>query len=426
MEEAFALYTRSLKLDPCSGRAHYDLARYDDFAGFAATAQHELDMSHSLSPDDPSIQGWWSNSHAVPMTLEQRLADLNKRLELPSLTQERKDGLNAGIKRLTAMQKGSCQLVKPFTQMKVPLAPMSHNANATISWAGLDVQLNGHRERLMVDTGASGLSINKAVAKSLGLVSEMPIRVGGFGDQGASKAFVTHVDDIKIGGMEFKNCEVSVIDSLGEMEIAGVIGTDVFKDYVVTLDLPFLEMRLRPLPPRPNEKTITTASLNTTEEVAAESDAVRARDRYVAPEMKDWTKVFRSGHLLIFPTKIGQAPVKLFVMDTGASSSLISTAAAREVTGVSTNPNAENRGISGMINVVSDASNITMTFGGVRQPTLGMTSINMSGMFNSRGIELSGYIGFETLRKLTISIDYRDNLVKIDYDANKAFAGAER
>ena len=41
------------------------------------------------------------------------------------------------------------------------------------------------------------------------------------------------------------------------------------------------------------------------------------RDRYVAPDMKDWTKVFRYGHLLIFPTTVGPTVRKLFAMDTG-------------------------------------------------------------------------------------------------------------
>ena len=37
------------------------------------------------------------------------------------------------------------------------------------------------------------------------------------------------------------------------------------------------------------------------------------------------------------------------------------------------------------------------------------------------GVEISGLIGFPTLRQLVISIDYRDNLVHVVYDPKKGY-----
>lgn len=41
------------------------------------------------------------------------------------------------------------------------------------------------------------------------------------------------------------------------------------------------------------------------------------QDRYISPEMKSYTSVFRFGHFLLVPTAIGKVPGKLFMIDTG-------------------------------------------------------------------------------------------------------------
>ena len=157
-------------------------------------------------------------------------------------------------------------------------------------------------------------------------------------------------------------------------------------------------MRLGSLPARPDE-TAEAVSLGTGgEEGEARTIADRRKDRYVAPEMRDWTKVFRSGHFLIFPTSIGQAPVKLFVMDTGASTNLISPEAAREVTHVSSDDRMKVHGISGEVKNVYGTDRITIGFARVKQESYGMTAIDTSGISRSTGVELSGFIGWPILR----------------------------
>ena len=78
------------------------------------------------------------------------------------------------------------------------------------------------------------------------------------------------------------------------LDVDGLIGPDVFRDYLVTLDLPGREVRLGALPKRPDDTGARTASLDTSDESGDEATALneadRAKDRYVAPEMKDWTE----------------------------------------------------------------------------------------------------------------------------------------
>ncbi len=42
------------------------------------------------------------------------------------------------------------------------------------------------------------------------------------------------------------------------------------------------------------------------------------KDRYIAPEMADWTKVFRFGHSILIPTSVNDSKSMLFGLDTGA------------------------------------------------------------------------------------------------------------
>jgi hypothetical protein len=122
------------------------------------------------------------------------------------------------------------------------------------------------------------------------------------------------------------------------------------------------------------------------------------------------------GHQIIVPTMIGKAPVKLFVLDSGASTGLISPAAARLVSGVYGTDEMHVSGISGEVKKVSMANSVTISFAGVRQVLPDMVSIDTSNISRDDGVEISGFIGFPTLRQITLKLDYRDDLMYVSYD----------
>jgi len=47
-----------------------------------------------------------------------------------------------------------------------------------------------------------------------------------------------------------------------------------------------------------------------------------------------------------------------------------------------------------------------------------LISFDTSGLSKAAGIEISGFLGNTVLRELSISIDYRDGLIKFAYDPN--------
>jgi hypothetical protein len=210
----------------------------------------------------------------------------------------------------------------------------------------------------------------------------------------------------------------------------------------VTLDYPMQKLELGPLPPRPSDSGPQTPTLQTDQ--GADEDASEAssggdtatnsggkasvpappaqkgpQDRYVAPEMKTYSRIYRVGHQLLIPTSLNLNPNrKLFILDTGAWSTTISPEAAREFTKLHSDNDYTVRGISGKVQKVYTADNVNFYFANIKQPAKEVVSFDTSNISKNTGLEVSGFIGAATLAQLTMHIDYRDGLVKFDYDPN--------
>jgi predicted aspartyl protease len=370
----------SLNADPCNAEAHAEFARYAEFSGLHATAKKQLEMAHSLEPEN---------------------LDITRRL---SRYQPHEQVAGAP----------SCKLVTPVTSTKIPYRALQDGPHAKVVW-GLDVGINGKPRRMEIDTGASGLLLTKAAAAALNLVPTAHYMTGGVGDEGKVASFSAKVQSIRIGGLEFQDCEVSVLSTNPNFDGDGLIGGDVFRDFLLTLDFPGRELRLDLLPQPPQ-----SANAPAVAELATGSWSNAApMDRYIDPSMAKWARTFRAGHNVILPVRLNQGPTHLFIMDTGSGLDLISPEAAREVGHVHGDSNYEITGVEGKVKKVYSTGPITMEFAGVRKPSYGMTSIDTSTEGEYIGAEISGFIGAETLQQLTVQIDYRDNLVHFSYDPKR-------
>ncbi len=135
--------------------------------------------------------------------------------------------------------------------------------------------------------------------------------------------------------------------------------------------------------------------------------------------MKFYTQVYRFGHNLLVPTLIGDAPSKLFLLDTGSTSNLISPNAASEVTKVHGDPRKTVNGLSGSVKDVYSADKAVIQFGHLRQENQNLLALDLTNISNGIGTEASGILGFAMLRLLDIKIDYRDGLIDFNYDPKR-------
>jgi hypothetical protein len=416
---------KALRADPCNPRLYLLRARLFRLNSMYASERRAIAIAHGLDPSDMDIRRTWLGTQ--PLT--QRIEEQEQYLAAPNgLDQEERARLESGLKNLeffASMPGKNCHVVSSATSTELPLVRVVSGGNRQIRSWGLHVRVNDSDSILAVDTGASGLLINRALAERAGLKSTLRTQIGGIGDQGPQGGFVAPVDSIHVGSLEFHDCMVTVTDRKDILDMDGIIGTDVFSSYLLTLDYPMSKFLLSQLPPRPADSGSVSADLNTQggEQWGrfGPGSSVRSdpQDRYIDPTMKDYFPVFRSGHYLIVPVVLNNKAERLFVVDTGAFSTSISPDAARAVTKVHSGGESWSRAVKGMsgdVAKVSFSEAIDFRFAGIRQQNNDLYTFDTSGISKAAGIEISGFLGSTVLRQLTISIDYRDGLVKFDYD----------
>jgi tetratricopeptide (TPR) repeat protein len=424
-----------LKSGQPDARAYLGLARVYWSASLNKSGWILIEKAYDLDPVDPDIRRAWMlklNTKDRIKYLEEYLAGENNDDE------ETLAGMRHYLEFLEARTKdprGACRLVSKFTTTETPLVRLLEDP-VHLRGYGLTVEVNGRKTKLMLDTGAPGIVINRTLAEKAHVTRLADIDVGGVGDKGEKSAYRALADSLKVGGLEFQNCTVEVLEKRSVVGEDGLIGGDVFSSFLVDIDFPNEKLRLKDLPRRPDNKAASPLKLHSEEGDDGERDvpgheailslpATDAQpryegmqDRYIAPEMQSYTRVFRFGHLLLVPTTIGDVPGKLFLLDSGAFSNHITPAAAREVTKVR-NSDAIVHGLSGSVNKVYSADKAVLQFGHLKQENQDLLTFDLTHISDRIGTEISGTLGFGVLRMLEVKIDYRDGLVDFDYDPKR-------
>jgi predicted aspartyl protease len=437
MGESEQEFLKSVNRANPASRGFFGLSRLYDAYSLHAKARAMLEKAHSLDPSDPDISRRWMRT----LSRAERIKWLEAYLAAPSEADDQetresyKNYLDI-LKEREARPDLTCKLVSNVSSTETSLKPML-TGPTRLHGFGLEVKVNGHSSRLLLDTGASGLLINRKLAQKANVQPLITSKVGGIGDQGATSSYIGYAESIKVGELEFHNCLVEVSDKRSVLGDDGLIGADVFSHYLVTVDLLWQKLRLAPLPTRPGEKEQQASLLTDSDSGSSASEAPKPapegqsksadtrtassaapsgpQDRYIAPEMQSYTKIFRFGHELLIPTKVGNAEPKLFLIDTGASMNSISPEAAREVTKIHSDYYTTIQGLSGNVKKVYSADKAVLQFSHFKQENQDLITFDLSNISKHTGTEVSGILGFTTLRMLTMTIDYRDGLVDFSY-----------
>jgi len=436
---AFPTVNVSIKLDPCNPKSRLLSARILRLNSYYAASASEISTAHALDPTNPRIRSRWLDT----LPRKERIAELEAYLASAngedSETIKRLHFYLDYLKQQEIEPHKACRLVSNTETATIPFVNLMRDATHIRAF-GLDVKLNEHDTRLQIDTGASGLLISRSIADHAGLKQFSRSEVGGVGNQGNKASYTAFADDIKIGSLEFKDCAVQVVDKGSVLDNDGLIGMDVFSRFVVTLDYPMRKLMLAPLPPRPNDTSGLKPTLethgNTNEDESADNSAAATSstsksaahgpyDRYIAPEMKDWTRVYRAGHDMLLPASLNDSPPKLFILDTGAFSTTVTPEVAREVTKVHSQDNIVVHGVSGKVDKVYTADTITFKFANIAQKVNDVVAFATPGLSKNLNMEVAGFIGITALGQMTISIDYRDGLMKFAYDAHRGYRFAQ-
>lgn len=441
MHDAETAYFKAMNLDPNEVRAHLGLARLYAAYSMYRMAYDQLQKAHTIAPHNNEVQRAWLGM----LPRQERLAALESYLAGPhpddpeetQWMQEYLDFLKATVDRPVH----ACRLVSRVEQTETKLEVMYSPDEHSMKGIGLSVNLNDHHANLLLDTGAGGTTVSRKVAEKAGLTRISAEHYGGIGDKGLQNGYTAVADHIRVGELEFQDCVVSVSEKRSVVDEDGLIGADVFGAYVVDIDLPGMKLKLSPLPKRP-EDTVAPKSLNSEgeeqantgqkEESASEQDSKQPkspateaktarrlpRDRYIAPEMANWTKVFRFGHMMLVPTFVNDSPAMLFGLDTGAFANVLSLREGRQLGKVNSEYRMHVQGLNGEVNKLYSAK-ATLRFGHLQQPSMDVVTFDLSPESRRVGTEVSGFLGFAMLRVLEVKLDYRDGLVDFEYDPKR-------
>ncbi len=389
-DRAASSYARARVLQPDLARGHLGYGNVMLTQAKRLSARESFRKAYSLDPEDPDIMKCWATvlpRSSEEIALWERFSKEATYLE-PEYLQDvgaftqycrRKEGHNQ-----TMLRHSAPTVQIPLKRGREPQRSLPH-------WF-VEVQINGGKKRkMLLDTGASGLLVAVEVGKKDGVETIVESHVRGAGDEGARKAWLGWAEKVAIGEVTLGNCLIALAQRrTWHGNADGIIGTDVFDDFRITLDLPHSVLSLERLPEQPDRFCCDAAS-----------------------ESGDgFTKIRLLGSRILTPGVINDQLAGYFLIDTGAEQSLIDDEPAAASTKTRSTPFGL-RGISGKVKGVKEASEIVLQFAGVRQKHEGMLSMDMADLSDSFGTELKALIGCSLLEHTVLTIDYRNAFIKV-------------
>jgi tetratricopeptide (TPR) repeat protein len=344
-----------------------------------------------LSPGDPRLIAAWADT----LQGEEHIAALQRALGIYDPGSREARALRARIARYkTVGNRKLRRLTSPYQGYRMKLVPISPGTGRPYG-VGLRAQLNkGHSVQLMLDTGASGISISRKAAEKAGLevLSGESMEARGLGSQKPQEAFEYLTGDVAFGDLQFADFPVGAFRSAKTSDYDGLIGADVFERFLVSID--FKDMRLT-LDTYPGEPRAANEPEDATDSLPA-----------------GFFRAFRFGHHVTVHTSVNQGPLQLFLIDSGSSANLIDTDVARESTKVRGDYHTVLRGIQGRADKVARASQVSLVFAGFRQDNSDLLATNLEAIGDASGVGVSGILGMPVLRQMELTIDYRNGAVR--------------
>ncbi len=373
--------------DRCYARTHLIRSRVLRIDSMYASERAEIQSAYEIDPEDPDILHAWGSVVSPAHEVEGIQQALPTMKDLDAETRQKAEASMNSMLPLLSENSRTCKI-----QPAVPSATLrllgSMEDGKHLDGYRLDVQLPKTNARLLMDTATSGLFITRALAEANGL------------QQGANDPTGTvHADSVHIGPLEFRDCMVGVNDAPFPGKADGMIGTDIFASYLVTINTRDARLTLDPLPPQAG---------------------VLPGDRAAPPKLADYTPVYHRRQYLLVPVLLNNKTRKLFVLDSGMRFSTMTLETAHSISSTKANfTNVMQNSSGAPLQVYRD--NFDFQFANLSLPHQNhVIEWDVSAIDHNAGMEVAGLLGFDMLHSLTLHLDYRDGLVKFEPTTTEA------
>jgi len=235
--------------------------------------------------------------------------------------------------------------------------------------------------RLLLDTGSGGLFLVDRVARRAGFEALGEETTFGGGGSGRHRSARGIVPQVAFGELAFEDALVTTnaedLDPTGRYQ--GILGPGVFEGYRVTID--------------PGRRTLT---------LVQDGERLAAGAPY-------WVV---AGQILVRAAARG-APDGLFLLDTGATSSVLGLAYVASVPGARMIDRAATQGYGGAIAGARRVEGVELELLGHGTGRVPLIAADLAARSRLGGVEIAGYLGLDLLRGRVLVIDPASRLVDL-------------
>jgi Flp pilus assembly protein TadD len=395
LTQADQYYRAAYKIDPKNAGALVGMASLFSMVSKFKASRELMLQAYVYSPDDPTLMAAKANS----LKGAEHIAALEKVLAAYDPESDEARAVRAHIATDRAVgDRKLGRLASPYESSTIKLFRLMDGPRR-VRGIGMHVRFNDRETaRLLLDTGASGISLAPKLAEKAGLevLGHESSEMKGIGDARSQDTLRYLASEVRIGNVSFADHQVSVFRSAQSPDYDGLIGADVFQRFIVGIDFADMELTLEP-----RQKT-----------APGQNDEIEDADNEPAP---GFVRAMRYGnHLTIF-TSLNQHPKKLFLIDSGAALNLIDKDLAREAAPVHSDDRIGVRGVQGAVEKSSVAEHVELTFAGFRHDNPDLVAINFDKLSDSAGMGVAGILGMPVLGDFKLTIDYRNGTVKFEF-----------
>lgn len=387
LAEAEGQYKTALAQDEKSARAWLGLGKIYAIVSRQEQAKDAFTKAHSLDPEDGDAWYRWAVLLPYPQSvneLEKHLAEFRSTPEGEHREREFIDLIKGVGNREIWVESSSVKQAEVKLEVVTPRP-------GVILGLGLHAKFNNSASALLLlDTGSTWITIPRRLADKIGARKISDYGIEGVGDSGPAAGYFAWVDKITVGDVEFHACVVHVSARNDLNGADGLVGANIFAKHLVTIDFPARKLRLDALP---------------------ESATPVSSEAFVRPfEAKADAQVFNFGHILLLPARVNRSATGLFVLDTGANQSSI-TPEFGQMAGKLRDTREHVTGSNGQVNNVAALEDAVLEFSSSSQRSDSLLAFDRSSLSRQLETEISGFIGFASLNRMKVSINYRDGVV---------------
>jgi tetratricopeptide (TPR) repeat protein len=377
-EEAEAAYTAALEIDNRDVQAHLGLGRVAELLSDEDRARLHYSKAYQLNPLDPdAILAFASvvKEHAPREILWRNFLVLTKHdrardAQAMEIAARLRIEEQVGDRTLSSLLSG-------YQPYRLPLS-IFRPAGTAGGWV-LAARINGAKTlRLVLDTGANGVVMNASAVRSLPLEPLTESVLAGFGSGAPIQSHVALANLFESGVLRIANLMVEVSETDIVRDADGVIGLNVFKDFLIHID--------------PRARAMDLTPFNSS-----------------GDDCDDCTRAYRLGNLLLMRGTINGHAQGYFILDTGSSYSLLSRdLVPRE------GSHSLVRGIQGEQDVKLPRLPVSIRLGEQQISDFRYATLDTNDLSSRHGVQIAGAIGYSPLGDFRLTIDYRNAWVKLE------------